>query len=506
MDIHLNTNTAALGAVPFPPVDSIDGASRAGRVDGTTDSVRLTAAAATAAHVASVRGAIPDDLERPADVDVAAINSLCAKLESGDGLKLTDAEQQEIVQGVSKQVADATAGLDASTGSTQVMFDLYKLMALLVEVAQEQRDAARELRSAASAQIQNAVLAQARQQRSAALTGMIAGAICCAIQVGFSAGSLVKTAKAFNTQLSAMGESGVTSARQNLSTLENAGTSDSAQKQLQKVENAVGDDVVNDVKQGFGEAVRPNRADQGGDGIELENLNPDGVVNEVAPENANAKTLNAKRAFEAAREHPDGAELTNEQIEQINTARTNLRTAIKADLQRFEDAAVTAKNQLANADPGADLADLKKNVTVAEKRLTYARAYAANELAKDGVTLPAEHMQDIKDAAARVTAAQESLAQNPAYMKASYAFQRGEAYNGLTTTIGTCVQNVIQNVTQLQQAKATEQGALQQQSQENLDQMKDFFAAAGDLMNQVIQLMNAVGSAEAQSMRDAIQA
>lgn len=503
MDIHLNTNTAALGSVPFPPADSIDGASRAGRVDGTTDSVRLTAAASAAAHVASVRGAIPDDLERPADVDAAAINSLCAKLESGDGLKLTDAEQQKIVQDVSKQVADATAGLDVSTGSTKVMFDLYKLMALLVDVAQKQRNAARDLRSAANMQIQNAVLAQAQQQRSAALTGMIAGAICCAIQVGFSAGSLVKTAKAFNTQLSTMGESGVTSARQNLSTLENAGTSGAAQKQLAKVEREVGADVAREVKWEFGEGELPNRneaARRNVDGVELDDLN------EVAPENANAKTLNAKRAFEAAREHPDGAELTNEQIEEINTARTNLRTAIKADLQGFEDAVVDAKSQLANAGPTDNLAALKENVTMAEKKLTYARAYAANELAKNGVTLPAEHMQDIKDATARVTAAQELLAQNPAYMKASYAFQRGEAYNGLTTTIGTCVQNVIQNATQLQQARATEQGALQQQSQENLDQMKDFFAAAGDLMQQIIQLMNAVRSAEAQSMRDAIQA
>lgn len=490
MDIHLNTNTAALGVVPFPPADSIDGAGRADRVDGTMDSVRLTAAASAAAHVASVRSAIPDDLERPADVDVAAINSLCAKLESGDGLKLTDAEQQKIVQDVSKQVADATAGLDASTGSTQVMFDLYKLMALLVEVAQEQRDAARELRSAANMQIQNAVLAQARQQRSAALTGMIAGAICCAIQVGFSAGSLVKTAKAFNTQLSAMGESGVTSARQNLSTLENAGTSEAAQKQLQKVEHAVGDDVAREVKQGFGDVGE----------CELRN------INEAVPENAGAKTANAKRAFANAQELPNDAELTDAKVKQINTARTELRAAIKADLQGFEDAAVDARSRLANAGPTDNLADLKKNVTTADAKLAYARAYAANELAKDGVTLPAEHMQDIKDAAARVTAAQESLAQNPAYMKATYAFQRGEAYNGLTTTIGTCVQNVIQNATQLQQAKATEQGALQQQSQENLDQMKDFFAAAGDLMNQVIQLMNAVGSAEAQSMRDAIQA
>lgn len=464
MDIHLNTNAAALGAVPFPPSDSIDGAGRAARVDGTTDAVRLTAAASIAAHVASIRSAIPDDLERPAEVDTTAINSLCAKLASDDGLKLTDAEQQKIVQDVSKQVTAATADVDASTGSTQVMFDLYKLMVLLVEVAQEQRDAARELRSAASAQFQNAVLAQAEQQRSAALTGMIAGAICCAIQVGFSAGSLVKTAKAFNTQLSTMGESGVTSARQNLSTLENAGTPEAAQKQLAEVEHEVGADIAREVKQGFGDVGE----------VELQNRND--------------------------------AALTEAQIEQRNTARTELRAAIKTDLQGFEDAVVDAKIKLANAAPGTDLADLKKNVTVAEKKLTYARAYAANELAKDGVTLPAEHMQDIKDATARVTAAQELLAQDPAYMKANYAFQRGEAYNGLTSTIGACVQNVIQNATQLQQAKAMEKGAVQQQAQENLDQMKDFFAAAGDLMNQVIQLMNAVRSAEAQSMRDAIQA
>lgn len=497
MDIHLNTNAAALGAVPFPPSDSIDGAGRAARVDGTTDAVRLTAAASIAAHVASIRSAIPDDLERPAEVDTTAINSLCAKLASDDGLKLTDAEQQKIVQDVSKQVTAATADVDASTGSTQVMFDLYKLMVLLVEVAQEQRDAARELRSAASAQVQNAVLAQAEQQRSAALTGMIAGAICCAIQVGFSAGSLVKTAKAFNTQLSTMGESGVTSARQNLSTLENAGTPEAAQKQLAQVEHEVGADIAREVKQGFGDVGEGERQNR----------------NEVAPQNANAKTVNAnaktvnaKRAFANAKELPKDAALTEAQIEQRNTARTELRAAIKTDLQGFEDAVVDAKIKLANAAPGTDLADLKKNVTVAEKKLTYARAYAANELAKDGVTLPAEHMQDIKDATARVTAAQELLAQDPAYMKANYAFQRGEAYNGLTSTIGACVQNVIQNATQLQQAKATEKGAVQQQAQENLDQMKDFFAAAGDLMNQVIQLMNAVGSAEAQSMRDAIQA
>ena len=64
----------------------------------------------------------------------------------------------------------------ASTGS--VMFDLYKLMALLVEVAQSQRDAARDLRTAQSAQIQNSIQSQAETQRNAALVGLIVGVVC----------------------------------------------------------------------------------------------------------------------------------------------------------------------------------------------------------------------------------------------------------------------------------------------------------------------------------------
>lgn len=484
MEVNFNVNLPAVGSAPLPPSDpALDGAGRAGRVDGAAESVRLTEASPDAARAASVRSAIPDDLEVPAAADDAAdVGSLCAKLMSGDGLGVSDAEQMEIAQDVSRQVAAAASEAGASTtGSTQVMFDLYKLMALLVEVAQEQRDAARELRSAASAQVQNAVLAQAQQQRSAALTGMIAGAICCAIQVGFSAGSLVKTAKAFNTQFSMMGESGVTSARQNLSSLENAKTPEAAQRQLAKVEGKVGEDVAQEVKRGFGD-VRD---------VDLNDPH--------WPETTGAK----KAAFNNARGGQDVEALAPEEIE---AARTELRAAIKNDLRGFEDAAADARSALANAGPGADLAALKQNVKTADAKLSYARAYAANELAQEGVTTPAEYAQDVKAAAARVASAQEALAQNPEYMKAGNSFQRGEAYNGLINTIGTCVQSVIQNATQLQQAKATEESAAQQQAQGNLDQMKDFFDAAGDLMTQVIQLMNAVGSAEAQSMRDAIQA
>jgi len=47
---------------------------------------------------------------------------------------------------------------------------------------------------------------------------------------------------------------------------------------------------------------------------------------------------------------------------------------------------------------------------------------------------------------------------------------------------------------------------LQQQQQEELEQTKDLFGQAQNLVDSVVQLMQAVSAAESQSMRDAIQA
>ena len=55
-------------------------------------------------------------------------------------------------------------------------------------------------------------------------------------------------------------------------------------------------------------------------------------------------------------------------------------------------------------------------------------------------------------------------------------------------------------------SEATRMGADQQKEQEQLDQTKDLFNQAQNVVNAAVQLMQAVRQAEAQSMRDAIQA
>ena len=157
---------------------------------------------------------VPDDLDTPATVDQAGIDSLCAKLAAGkDVFKLSDKNIAELKTALTATLGGITGGVNAKSKS--VMFDLYKLMALLVEVAQKQRDAARQLRQSESAQVQLSIQQQADMQRTAAFTSIIASVACCIVQVGFSAFSIYKQGKAYDNQAAASGD--VKAARAQLS-------------------------------------------------------------------------------------------------------------------------------------------------------------------------------------------------------------------------------------------------------------------------------------------------
>ena len=180
MSIQPTTNNASLDWSSL--LSKLDAATKAAGAQGTTGVTagqNVTITATVDGVERSITFPVPDDLDLPATVDQAAIDSLCAKLAGNKSLGLSEAD----VKAINKALGDAlaTASTSIVPGSKSVMFDLYKLMALLVEVGQKQRDAAREMREAESAQIQKAIQNQADQQKAAALTGMIAGAICCAI-------------------------------------------------------------------------------------------------------------------------------------------------------------------------------------------------------------------------------------------------------------------------------------------------------------------------------------
>ena len=159
---------------------------------------------------------IPDDLEAPNSVDQNAINSLCDKLLADkDTFNLSDEDFKALKEALTNALTQTGAG-KVSDAKKTLMFDIYQMMALLVEVAQKERDAAREQRQAENVSIQTSILSQASMQRRAALVSMIASVACCAIQVGISLRIMGKQTSAFKTQMQTLETTGVKGAQNTL--------------------------------------------------------------------------------------------------------------------------------------------------------------------------------------------------------------------------------------------------------------------------------------------------
>ena len=364
MSIQVNGNAGAVNWESL--LGKIGEVTKTQGADGVGAATNVTITTNVGGVETPVSIRIPDDLDLPGTVDQAAIDSLCAKLAGDTGLNFSEEQIAQIHEALTNALSEVAGEVTASPAKN-AMFDLYKLRALLVEVAQKQRDANREMRQAESQAIQQSILNQADAQRSAAVTGMIAGAICCAIQTVATIGAMAKQGAAFKQQLSTLETSGVNQAKATLT------------QQTQTLQT-----FQSDVMQGA----------------------------------------------------QNGVPLTPE-------ART------------------------------ARIAELKAEVKAA--------------------------MRGVEEA--------QSLRQSDvSYLKASQTINNAQAVNGLIGAIGGMAQNFIQSATQLQQAEATQEGAEQQKKQEELDQTKDLFNQAQELVDSVVQLMQAIGAAETQSMRDAIQA
>ena len=211
--------------------------------DGVAGSTNVTITRTVDGVETPVTIRIPDDLDIPETVDQAAIDSLCQKLAADTSLNLTEEQIKLFHDTLSETLTKTLAAMPKDSAQSNIrraMFDLYKMMALLVEVAQKQRDATREMRLSENLAIQKSILDQAAAQRSAAVTGMIAGAICCALQSAATFISLYQQAKAFNAQLGTEKTAGLDAASKNVDMIKAANNQGNADKQLAKVQQQIG--------------------------------------------------------------------------------------------------------------------------------------------------------------------------------------------------------------------------------------------------------------------------
>ena len=248
--MSIEINTAAKGVNWESLLSSIGDVQKADPVDGK-QSFTITTNVNGEARTLTV--SVPDDLEIPATVDQGTLEGLVDKLKAMD-VGLTDEQVAQMKSAIAKLYADTQSALSsvASKSTGQVLFDLYALMALMIEVAQSQRDAAREMRTAENLAMQKAIQNQADDQRSAAMVGLLVGVTCGIISAGASLGLMAWQGFTASAQDKIMAQSGADAAKMHSQAHQNTDSPAHAETHLAALQQKPGGgDISNRVSAEF---------------------------------------------------------------------------------------------------------------------------------------------------------------------------------------------------------------------------------------------------------------
>ena len=350
------------------------------------------------------------ELEAPGTVDAAAIDSLVAKLSAGDVLNLSAEAQAKLVEDLKTMLsgllsAAASEGVSTSgSSSSSVFFNLYQLMVLLAQVAQELRDSTRDIREAESQALQASIQSQADQQRSAALFGMIGGAIVCAVQVVATGVGLSKQASAFKSQLSAQHQSGVSRAHADLQMAElQASPSDAARNYQTKV-NQMGPQKANEVLSTFEGSQRAGEA-YANSQAKVAYLKKGQEAATARQDLADAKTALETTTKQLSTEHSKLL-AANEQLPKAQNELVYLqdkKAAVEAEIQQ--------NPQAATAEKQAQLQSLNEKIDAKQSEIQQLQQDKTDATAKIDQLQPqkAEQQAAVDQAQGRVTQAEQEL-------------------------------------------------------------------------------------------------
>ena len=344
---------------------------------------------------------IPEDLEIPGEVDEGALQGLVDKLgSSGLGISSDQLSQMKdtIAKIYSTAAGESTEALgETSTkrsGRSHAMFDIYALMALMIDVAQSQRDATREMRTAENLAVQHSIQNQADQQRDAANIGMIVGLSCGIASAAISAGTMIGQGVSARTQSNIMAQSGADAAKLHSTALQNTDSPNNAQSYLDQVTGKVGNDVSTRVGDDF--TAQVNNGSGGNLSQKLETA--------IEANNTAKQDLTNKEAtLETAKEVLQG-KIGAQRIAQSNydTANTTLEQK-----QSAYDQAVNSNADEATINNAKSELDTAKAAQAAAKT-TFE---SANKAVEDQNTIVANCQRDVGIANDKVVSTANDLAQ-----------------------------------------------------------------------------------------------
>lgn len=329
-------------------------------------------------------------METPGATSPEALAALVSKLHADGGLKLTNDQLATLKGEAEKTIAKTADAVKTAVCSSKgsVMFDIYTLMALLVEVAQKQKEANREIRCAQGTAMLKAIQDQADQQMAAARIGLIVGVVCSAVTVVASASMMVAQSHAFTQQQQVTRNAGLTAGTTKTTALAHADTVAHADARLASVEAKVGAGVANRVEADFAAQLVDDQA-----GDLAANLD-----HALAERNAaeTAKT-NAENALQNART-------------QLETAQANQQTAqaeLDAKKVEVDFDAKTARLQAQDAARAQNPGDANVQAEWAAAKGEYDQAKAAVDLKQAGLDAA---RQNVADAQNEVALKQNDLA------------------------------------------------------------------------------------------------
>lgn len=376
------------------------------------------------------------------------------------------------------------------TGSQQALFSIYELMNLMQQIAQQQRDSAREIRLTELQGEVASIKSQAAHQRQAAVYGMVVSAVTTAVQGAMLFGTSVASVKGLQKLDQTGAGQGLNQAKADVKTLESA---------LQSPSDATA----------HANAVAGKSSD-------TVKANVDGRLSDVTA---------AKGRLETAQKALADAPADAENRAQLEQAVTDAKAAYG---QKLNDALAKMDADYGHAAQATKAAEgkyvsghsLKHPVnTRADYRAMGEAQKAQSALGSERTLLRAKvaeakaQLGDVEGltgdlAAARggVKAAETALKTDPGYHLASSDPAASGAYQQLTQMVGTVGQSLAQLVQANEEAKGTEEQAAQKELEARRQETNDLFQQAQELIGSVRELLKAVIQAESQSVEQIIRA
>ena len=450
-----------------------------------------------------------------------------------------------------------------ATDAQKMLFDIYALMQLMLEIAQKERESARTQRQADLSREVADIRCQAEQQRTAARNGLIMSCVFSAASICAQAGTFFASSAAQASAAKMTKASGVDQAQQNLSLLSakngaetganltkagksmtpeqlQAAKANFAKSETAKatLDNAVEQREAHIEASARGKAITaeldgkiaPKQAEVDRLTAEVETLESDiaqagearAAVGGKGESALDAELAEKKTALTKAQGELDGLRAQREDAleaagasdaklqalnEKVKTANDAYADALNLDQSQLEAKLGAKRLELTQLErnPAANKAEIKAakaEIADLEQQRTWGRAYVTDQKMKGGYT--DSLAADIEAAEQSFGKATKMLEHDAAYKAAEARAHGWQTAGDLLRQTGQLLDSVTQSVTGMQQAAATEYEAAAKTAEDARAESDDLATSAQQLVQSVLDLLQAILAAENQSINQIV--